>query len=267
MKRDLFFGGSLRFSLRTMLLFALVVSGPIAMIVSSIANLRRQEAVMETLRQRGIALFNLHEGPLRGEVMHAHLEGKQFTDADIASLSAFGHLEYLKLDHTAITGNGLDHLNGLGSLKSVDLRGTPVRGVDLARLRQLRSLKVLTLSETPVDDADMPLICGLKGIQVLELSRTNVTDAGLSELRRLPELVTLVLAECQGITAQAAIPLAACKQLEFLDVSGTLVTEAAIEQMLRFPKLRLLTVGSTISDDAFEKLRRTTFQKCELRRY
>jgi hypothetical protein len=83
------------------------------------------------------------------------------TDADLARLAAFPHVEELLLADTGITDEGVAHLRHLPRLNYVDLSQTKVTRRGLASLSGLENLQLVRLEGTAVtqdeiDDLGLP---------------------------------------------------------------------------------------------------------------
>ena len=92
-------------------------------------------------------------------IVEAELTGTKITDAGLAALKPFSHLERLHLDHTALTGATLGELNAL-----------PV-------------LSYLNLCVTAATDEAIPKLGTVSSLQQLYLFDSKVTSAGLDRLR------------------------------------------------------------------------------------
>src|SRR5436190_4272262 len=89
-------------------------------------------------RTRGPAWFrHLCDNWLPGSlerVHHVNLSGAEFTDADLTSLECLGELEWLALNRSSLTNDGMRHLQGLSALEALRIENTQVGDIGLESL-------------------------------------------------------------------------------------------------------------------------------------
>jgi hypothetical protein len=205
-----------RFSLRTLLLFVLVVGvglGWLGSKLQPLRNERRAAAEIEKLGgrvtrglvNRGLVLTRVQlEGPTdrwvrsvfgfpSAFVNDVELKGTEAADRDLACLKDLPNLEFLTLDGTKITNDGLAHLAGLDNLLVLTLNNTQVGDAGMVHLRKLANLRILDLGRTRVTDAGIVQIEGLDELRQVNVAATKVTDRALNELQAaLPQAENLV---------------------------------------------------------------------------
>ena len=207
------------------------------------------------------------------------LSGTQVTDAGLAHLKRFKHLEDLILDRTPITDAGLAHLKGLTTLQSLDLsqteitdaglshldrftrlrslllEDTQVDGSGLKHLEKLTSLEWLVLDNTRTNDAALEHVSRHANLYSLNLQGTKVTDAGILHLKGLSNLIVLRLGGT-GITGESIDSLAGLSELEYLDLFDTMVSGTKIEKLKGLTKLRVLILPTDrVTSAEMERLR------------
>lgn len=96
--------------------------------------------------------------PLARVILRLDLGETAVTDAGLAHLKDFEHLQTLKLDRTQISDAGMPHLGALPELRS------------------------LTLFSTSVSDAGLKPLAGLPHLTSVFLADTRVTEAGAGQL-------------------------------------------------------------------------------------
>ena len=79
-------------------------------------------------------------------------DNTEVTDADLACLKAFPHLQYLDLSNTKITDAVVPHLVDFKELKNLELSDTALTDAGLAKLKVLTTLKLLGVMRTKVTD-------------------------------------------------------------------------------------------------------------------
>ncbi len=172
-----------QYSLRSLLLFLLLVSLGMSWVAVRMKRARRQEGAVEEIEKfGGWARYDYEvqqsnrplpsagpPGPawlrnLLGEhffatVVDVHLAGTQITDASLERLKRLTQLQTLDLWETKITDAGLEHLEGLTQLQVLDLWRAHVTDAGLKHLKGLTQLQTLGLCETKVTYE------GVKGLQ------------------------------------------------------------------------------------------------------
>ena len=107
-----------------------------------------------------------------------------FDDTDMALVSAFSKLKYLRLDGTKVTDHGLGSLVDLRHLKSVYLRGFPVTDAGVKYIAQLPELSALILDcPNAINEAGFAMLAR-SPMTFLDLRDTPITDSDLLELAR-----------------------------------------------------------------------------------
>jgi hypothetical protein len=194
----------LRFSMRGLIAFALVICGGLAWMVPE-ARIQR-EAVAAIKNARGDVWYNwqwtigktavLEADPwvpgwlikLIGIDYFGHVTLAQLftppTDATLGHLGRRARLQVLNDSSFSLPDAGLAHLRGMTELHTLVLTGANVSDAGLAHVSGLAQLSDLCLIDTRVTDAGIVHLKGLTGLTMLILHRTQVTDAGIKELQQ-----------------------------------------------------------------------------------
>ena len=206
-----------QYSLRTLMLFMLVMSVGFAWLGWKAQRLRNeQEAVAKIERMGGsVNVGNDHLGTDPGmrpaidrfvckllgfpgpsmnySVNWVDLSDTDVTDADLAALRELTNLDELHLDRTQVTDTGLEHLKELTNLRWLFLGGTQVTDAGLEHLKELTNLLTLGLSGTHVTDTGLEHLKELPNLECLDLSGTQVADTLLEHRKELLNLESLRL--------------------------------------------------------------------------
>jgi len=183
----------LRFSLRTLLIFMLVVCVAVGTLGVKLERARKQrEAVAWVREMGGTVYYAMNDGGITAEPR--------------------GHV-WLR------TWLGNDFFD---EVASVELYNTPVN--DVSPLAELNNLRVLSLHGYQVSDVS-PL-AKLTKLEELDLDYTQVSD--VSPLAKLTKLKSLHLWLTQ---VSDVSPLVTLTKLEMLNLRNTQVSEQAIEQL------------------------------------
>jgi hypothetical protein len=200
-----------QYSLRTLLVALTVVSVVVGI---SVQRARRQRDAVDAIRtKRGVMVQYDYEDEhsrsknrsgtaaqpfnarLLGIDMVADVVGVMvmgwrgsdapFDDSDMALVSAFSKLKYLRLDGTKVTDHGLGSLVDLRHLKSVYLRGSPVTDAGVKYIAQLPELSALILDcPNAINEAAFAMLAQSPSLTFLDLRDTPITDSDLLELAR-----------------------------------------------------------------------------------
>jgi len=244
-----------QFSLRTLLVFVLLVSVPLGWFAMKMQRARQQKEAVEVILKVGGEVRYDYEfdetgrlipaaqpaGPLWlrkllgddffCDVIWVDLSATRVTDAGVEHLlKGLTSLEVLWLMDTNVTDVGLEHLQGLNSLNSLGLSGTQLTDAGLEHLESLTSLEHLGLHETSVTGEGFKHLKGLTSLVSLCLRFTNVTDAGLEHLKGLTNLACLDLRSTQ-VTDDGLENLKGLNCLESLGLAETDVTHEGVQRL------------------------------------
>ena len=218
----------LQFSLRSLLVFVLLVSIGMSWLGVKMERARRQREAVEAIEKAGtvchesdpfgvrslIGAFTGQDlvsdvaivwcgrefgddeaGHLKAltDLIHLDLAASQITDDGLEHLESLTILNTLSLSRTQVSDAGLEHLEGLTRLHYLDLSNTQLTGPELENLNGLANLTTLILCDTPVTNVGLKHLAGLTTLEHLNLARTQVTDAGLEHLTGLTNLTYLDL--------------------------------------------------------------------------
>lgn len=251
----------LQFSLRTLLVFVLLVSIGMSWFAARRQWVKRQweavEAVMKPNASSGsgdrlqiqttIPLWvSKWTRPILGEGFFSNVVAVQcsrsFSDDEASHLKVLTALTVLDVYSPQVTDAGLEHLEGLTNLKRLDLSGTQVTDAGLEHLEGLTNLEYLDLA-------------GTHYVQfVLFGPPTKDVFSGRVVWKRLNQGVpsngyALHLAVRQ-VTDRGVGHLAGLKKLRFLDLCSTQVTDAGLEQLKGLTNLNGLNLAHTRVTDA-----------------
>jgi hypothetical protein len=137
------------------------------------------------------------------------------------------------VNRAEVSDSDLRRFSPLISLKTVDLKNTSIVGDGLAAFP--RKLELLNLAGTMVNDRSLSVLAE-RSVETLDLSRTEVTELGLANIGFMPELSTLVLNHCRGVSDAAMERIAAnFPNLSTLELLNTKVTDVGIAKLASLP--------------------------------
>ena len=186
-----------QFSLRTLLIFALIAALGCAWLGRKIERKRREQAIVDAIRERGgVVEYDYINGEPSGPAWLRWLLGDNLFDdvkrarirhvdeATLGGLAEMTRLRRLDLNNTNMTDDGLAHLKGLTQLQWLDLDNTQVTDGGLVNLKGLIQLQNLFLAKTKVTDDGLVNLKALNELQRLFLFNTKVTGAGVADLNK-----------------------------------------------------------------------------------
>jgi hypothetical protein len=197
-------------SLRTLLVFVLLVSIGMSWFAVKMQRARRQKEAVQAIEKAGWAVAFDYEvygsrktsvpkwaRALLGDdffldVAWVSVSGN-FGDDDASHLKALTNLASLYLCGAHVTNAGLQHFEGLTDLRLLNLSGTQVTDAGLQHLDGLTNLNCLSLMNTQVTDAGMEYLKGMTKLSTLDLRGTQVTPEGVEKLQEaLPECICFI---------------------------------------------------------------------------
>ena len=233
----------LQFSLRSLLVFVLLVSIGMSWLGVKLERARRQrEAVRVIERIGGLVVYDY-------KLRQAHSPFPVEPPVPKWKLALLGDDFFFDVSYVAFDGDSvgvefddgqMTNLRGLTDVEILFLAEMPVTDAGLENLRGLAKLRILFLDLTPVTDAGLENLTGLTDLTMLSLAGTQITDAGLEHVK---ELVSL----------------------EDLNISNTQVSDAGLERLVGLTRLRRLNLDSTeITLEGVKKLRDALPDDCRI---
>jgi len=178
-----------QFSLRSLLVFMLLMGVILGWTGKKVLSIRKQRSVLAELEKVGGEGYSKF-----GNVNSLFfLSGNSLTDKEMIQLEEFCELESIHVFQSDITDVGLIHLQGLTYLKTLVLSDTSVTNDGLVYLKVLSNLHWLSLSKNEITDEGIIHLGKLKSLKRLDLCDTQITDAALEHLMGLSNLETLDL--------------------------------------------------------------------------
>ena len=271
-----------QFSIRALLILAVVVAVPCSWLSWEIRKAKEQRALIIALHLDGGSityddpLIQLPSSRLVGpfptwqrillgddffnDVVEAHV----YSDAQVASVSKLRHLHNLVLSSPGITDRALGFLGGLRELHELSLVATQIGDkalIGIGTLPHLRHLHISTYGYGPIYGPPMPVT------QSTNIHIPTISDACLPYLSALSELQHLSLVGT-SITDAGMPTLATMRQLTELELAGNFeVTDAAIPQLQKLTQLTSLSLSYTKITSDGEKTLRQALPNCEMRIY
>ena len=255
-----------QFSIRSLLVMAVVVAIPCSWFAVKIRQAKREREIVVAFKEPFVSpKWSAPSGPawlrkLIGDDLFTHVESlhvwnTEFTNTGLENLNGLSQLQSLCIEKTKVTDAGLKTLGGLSQLRELYLDCTEVTDAGLENLKRLSQLQSLYLQCTEVTDAGLENLKGLSQLRELYLDATKVTDAGLDNLKGLRQLIKLSL-DGTKVTDAGLEHLKALSQLQILRLGGTQVTDAGLENLKGLSQLRELHLyGTSVTDTGLEHLK------------
>ncbi len=230
-----------QFGFRSLLVFLVAMSVPLAWFAWEMQKARRQrEAVAAILEGGGLVRYDYEfdengyrivgAKPPRPDFLRKLLGDDFLCEVvvvescwktgydDARHLEPVIIIEDLPFDCLQISDSNLAHLKGLTRLEELCLDGTQMSDSDLAHLNGLTKLKRLSLAGTQMSDSGLAHLEGLTRLEELSLGNTQISDNGLAYLANMPQLERLFLDETQ-VSDNGLAHLEGLSELEFLSLA------------------------------------------------
>jgi len=192
-------------------------------------------------------LRHIHGDERLGNAVAIRLTNAEITDAELESLADVPTLESLAISSAQITDD-LTHLRGLRSLEVNCLGGVPVTDTGLAHLKgltKLESLWIVNLLGPHTFFMPGEGVGFVTGSGHFKLAEKHIADAGLTQLKGLTKLETLIIIGYPTeITDAGMADLAGLSNLKFLNLDTTQVTDTGLMRLRGLAKLRYLDFNS-----------------------
>ena len=198
-------------------------------------------------------------------LVRADLSGTRFDDGDLEVACRPGTIEWLFVDGTDITDDGMRHIGDLRHLRSLDISNTEIGDEGLREMRSVQSLESLIAKNIGASDHGLAeIVSACPGVVNVDLSGTNagqrvctalsskkylewcrldateVSDVGVAKFGCLPSLRLLSL-RGTAVTGKGISQVAAAPSLAVLDLRETAMSAVDVRQLTQeHPKLRIL---------------------------
>lgn len=181
----------------------------------------------------------------------------EVTDQGLVHLQALICLEDLNLTHTQISDAGLACLSSFPHLQRLALSLCTITDESMLDLRNLQELCYLSLFGCQrITDVGFAHLREVHSLTELDLGETLIGDSGLKSLRPLRQLTHLNLCNCKHLTRRGLSSLSYFQHLEELDLSGTAITGKGLAELPTFEHITRLALSHTqITDQELPLLR------------
>jgi hypothetical protein len=258
-----------RFSLRSFLLFVLILSFVLGWLGKLQLRTRQQRAIIAQIKQvHGSVSYQtpgaetLQSVPPLGPLLLRQLVGDEaftdvrsvsfprtanVTDETLTLLFQLPEIREVGLSGKGLTEDGVAHLARLPKLR--DLYISHVTAAGLRRLASAHELRELVLSFHDTDDDVISGVADLKQLTLIQLFDTSVTAKGLSALSNLTALEEVNLLGSAKVGDGALKHVAGLDNVRTLMLCGTSIGDsdlAELPKMWRLENLNLL--GTNVTD-------------------
>jgi hypothetical protein len=265
-----------QFSLRSLLVLALLVGVGASLLVRYERSFRVQDEAAERLREIGATVQTGPGAPdwirrLFGQgrfqsVVMVHLEHRKFLSQDLASLEDLPDLERLYLAGSSVDDQGLTHVRELKKLRRMSLWRTKVTDDGMANLAGLTRLEALDVHRTQLTDKCLAHLSRMSRLRKLRFD-FHLTDRGLRRLAALPSLQVHPRSplRCFEVTGDGLRWLTQISDVGNLSLDSSVLTDADLEPLTRLPKLNVLKLRTPgITDEGLDVLGRTPCAKLSI---
>jgi len=181
------------------------------------------------------------------------ITGRGVTNHTLAAVGTCPKLEFLWIESSSITDEGLVHLAGLERLEHLVLIRNRVTGRGFDSLAHLPRLSKLHLSQCPVNNEGLAAIRKLQQLEFLDLTETRIDGSGLSHLASLPKLSTLLLINSAIVHSTGFAELDSVRTLR---LGGARLQPGTLQDIAKMDSLSDLDLAtSNVTDDLLSELR------------
>jgi len=204
----------LRFSLRRLLVFFVVVALLFGYFASVWHGHRKKVALIREVEARGGGVVVEARGPRWARRLG---EYRHFGSSRNPAIGIFDRVVGVRLNRAEDIDDFLPRLGGFPGLKSLKLSRSGVTNDGLRHIARLTALEELDLGYTAITDDGMPHVGKLMCLRELDLGHTRVCGRGFHRLEALPNLEKLTLV-FTPIRDDALVPLKAIRTLSLCNV-------------------------------------------------
>jgi internalin A len=188
------------------------------------------------------ATITRDESKPRRPVLRVNL-ARNATDADVKLLLELPGLDWLALDQSQITGDGLKRLKALKTLRHLDINGHLLTRGNLKLIKEIKALQFLGLFGHEVTDASLANLDELDKLQGLTIGYALITEEGYQRITHFKELKELFLLTPNSPASFRQINK--LKNLRKLGMQGHDITDSCIEQLKDLTQLEYLDLEMT----------------------
>jgi hypothetical protein len=170
-------------------------------------------------------------------VRSLHLQKTGITDETLKKLPAFKKLDYLSLEQTKVTADGLNAITGL-PIKHLAMEGCELSEDCFKAFAKMSALEELWLGEAKMKADWLKHIATLPKLNELNLRNADCDDAAAKHLTSLASLEDLTLNNTK-LGDEGFMQLLKLPKLKQLYVDGTMVTREVYQKAKKdHPKIR-----------------------------
>jgi internalin A len=262
-----------QFSMRSLMVFVVVVAIPCAWIARRIESKRREREVVQALVRLGATEicydYEMADpahppGPewarrwlgddFFSDVVKVELPFGELDDDDWSLFRELPHLRELHLGQSNINDARLKCLGGLSQLQKLTVYSEAITDAGLIHLRGLTQIQELDLSDTKIGDEGLAIVKEMPQLRKLWLGGTQVSDAGLANLELLTRLERLELYRTK-IDDAGLDHIRGLTQLQVVNLAGTRVTDRALVVLKRLTRLEDVCLGTNATESGVKELK------------
>jgi hypothetical protein len=253
----------LRFSLRFLLLFVVVVAVPLGWKMNRVHHQRL--VLAEVKKLNGQVLFDYQVTPppqyeppgprwlknLVGDDVFTNvhsitIDNPRATDDTLASIVTLPRLEGVKIVSDGVSDTGLLHFARAKDLTALEIGSRKLTDAGLATLTGLKRLNKLSLVlwEPKNTDAGLSHIAELAHLEMLTIDARNVSSDALARIVKLPKLIVLFI-DSPFITDADLELMVTARELVHLHLRDTNITDLGLTHLEKMTSLGWVNLSGT----------------------
>lgn len=247
-----------RLSFRSLLVMITATAILLSLCGSQLSRIRRQRVAVRSVIAAGGEVYYQNHRELGADLIKSR-NGWILPSwiAEVLGQDAVFNVAWVSFADVDLSGDDALANVQLDQFTDLNFNGSKIGDRALERIAANPNLRELDLSCTGMSDAKLAAISNMVGLETLYLNNhltestkltNSITDAGLTHLRQLSNLRSLILA-ATGITGNGLVHLQSLSKLNLLDINDTGISNEDVRHLQKLTQLKGLGLRNTLVDE------------------